>query len=220
MSARLYLRQLQLGPMRNFVYLVGRADRPETAVIDPAWDVPALLRAAEEDGRRLTHAFVSHRHFDHMNGVVPLLEAQELRVVLHRDDAQPLARELPGSSLDLVGGGESVDVGGLAIACIHTPGHTPGSQCFHVAGADALFSGDTVFAGACGRCDLEGGDPARMFDSLTRVLGALPAETQLYPGHDYGDVPVSSLAREREHNPYLRFPDAAAFSAYRQRPRG
>lgn len=216
----LYVRRLELGPMQNFVYLVGPADRPETAVIDPAWDVDAILSAAGEDGRRLTHALVSHRHHDHVNGLAPLLERLDLRVVVHRDDAPALHRDLPPSALTCVTGGERIEVGGLPIACIHTPGHTPGSQCFHAEpGEGAVWSGDTVFVDACGRCDFEGGDPAKMHDSLTRVLGGLDGATRLYPGHDYGEVKDSTLARERAHNPYFRFDDAAGFIAHRMRPR-
>lgn len=219
-----YVRQLELGPMKNFVYLVGRSDRPETAVIDPAWDAPAILEAAARDGRRITHALVSHRHYDHCNAVPDLLAVGGIRVYAHALDASELMCDVPASEVTAVTGGEVIDVGGLPIRCIHTPGHTPGSQSFLVeaqaeARPPALMSGDTVFVNGCGRCDFEGGDPAVMFDSLTRVLGALPGETALYPGHDYGDVPVSSLDRERERNPYFQCDTVDSFVAFRMRPR-
>lgn len=216
----LYVRQLELGPMQNFVYLVGRADHPDTAVIDPAWDVPAILAAAKEDGRRITHALVSHRHYDHCNGVPDLLAEGGIRVIANEHDASDLMCDVPASDITAVSGGDVVDVGGLSIRCIHTPGHTPGSQSFLVeAPRPALMSGDTVFVNGCGRCDLPGGDPAVMYDTLSRVLGALPGETALYPGHDYGDVPTSSLSRERERNPYFQFETVDEFVAYRMRPR-
>jgi glyoxylase-like metal-dependent hydrolase (beta-lactamase superfamily II) len=196
--------------MENFIYLVGRADRPETAVIDPAWDVPAIRAAAAEDGRTITHALVTHRHRDHTNGLEPLLELQSAQIVVHRDDASAI--DLPGSAVTLVGGGDTIDLGGLTVRCVHTPGHTPGSQCFHVdVGDGALISGDTLFVNACGRCDFPGSDPRQMFDSLHRVLGGMPAETKLFPGHDYGDVPVSSLGRERQKNPYYQVTTVEAF---------
>ena len=114
--------------------------------------------------------------------------------------------------------GEAVEVGPLRIAAMHTPGHTPGSTCWHA--RDGLFAGDTVFVNACGRCDLAGGDPEQMFQSLKRV-SQLPDEVRLYPGHDYGDVPVSSVARERERNPYFqKLSSLTDFVAYRMRPRG
>lgn len=216
----LYLRQLELGPMQNLVYLVGVEGREETAVIDPAWDLGAILARIEEDGRRLTHALVTHRHYDHDNALPDVLALGGVRAFAHRDEVHALSCGVPASELTAVDAGDIIDVGGLPIRCVHTPGHTPGSQCFHLeADGGALLSGDTVFVGACGRCDLEGGDPERMFDSLRRVLGALPGETKLYPGHDYGDVRVSTLARERAHNPYFRLDALNAFLSLRMRPR-
>lgn len=214
----LYLRQLKLGPMENFIYLVGRTDRPETAVIDPAWDIAAILQAANEDGRTITHALVTHRHRDHTNGLEPLLELQSAQVIVHKDDAAAIG--LPAGSMKQVGAGDAVDVGGLSISCVHTPGHTPGSQCFHVdIGDGSLISGDTLFVNACGRCDFPGSDPVQMFDSLHRVLGGMKGETKLYPGHDYGDVPVSSLTRERQRNPYYQMTTVEAFVQRRMPPR-
>lgn len=214
----LYARQLALGPMKNFVYLLGTHEADEVAVVDPAWDVPAILSAVEHDGKRLVAAFLTHHHFDHLNGVPDLLKARDVPVYVQSAevDFAEAVRQF-GSAVRRVGPGEAVKVGALEVTCVHTPGHTPGSQCLLCRGA--LVSGDTVFVNACGRCDLSGGDAAQMFDSLHRVLGALPAETVLYPGHDYGDVPVSSLGRERAHNPYFRLSQLETFLAHRNRPR-
>ena len=108
----------------------------------------------------------------------------------------------------------------MRIRALHTPGHTPGSTCWHVEGAEGgLFSGDTVFVNACGRCDLSGGDPEQMYESLKRISQLDPA-LKLYPGHDYGDVPVSSIAREREKNPYFaRLESLPKFVGYRMGPK-
>jgi hydroxyacylglutathione hydrolase len=214
----LYVRQLPLGPMKNFVYLVGAQGADEVAVIDPAWDVPALLAAAQADHKRITAAVLSHHHFDHINGVPDLLHAVDVPVYAQKAevDFAEAVREF-GGAVKPVGPGDVVKVGPLELKLIHTPGHTPGSQCVLCGGA--LVSGDTVFVNACGRCDLPGGDPNQMHDSLTRVLGALPDDTVLYPGHDYGDVAVSSLQRERANNPYFRFGDLGGFLAHRMRPR-
>lgn len=214
----LYARQLPLGPMKNFVYLLGASGAKEVAVVDPAWDVAAIQAALEADGKRLSAVFLTHHHFDHLNGVPDLLTHVDVPVYVQGaeiDFAEPVQKL--GSAVRRVGPGEVVTVGPLEITCVHTPGHTPGSQCLHC--RNALVSGDTVFVNACGRCDLGGGDAAQMFDSLHRVLGSLPAETVLYPGHDYGDVPVSSLGRERERNPYFQLSDLPGFLAHRNRPR-
>jgi len=213
----LYVRQLQLGPMQNFVYLVGAPGARETAIVDPAWDFAAAVRAAEEDGRVLTHALLSHHHFDHVNGVQDVLEKGGVRVLAHALDVPRLATDIR-SEVTPLNAGDVVEVGPLRIRAMHTPGHTPGSTCWEVEDA-AHFGGDTGFVNACGRCDLAGGDPEQMFHSLRRVA-ELPPEVTLYPGHDYGDVPVSTVARERERNPYFqKLSSLEDFVGWRMRPR-
>jgi hydroxyacylglutathione hydrolase len=213
----LYVRQLKLGPMENFVYLIGAEGARETAIVDPAWDVEAALEAAEADGRSLTHALVSHHHFDHVNGLPQVLAHGGIRVFAHRADVPNLAPELQREATPLAAG-DAVEVGPLRVVAMHTPGHTPGSTCWRA--GDGLFAGDTVFVNACGRCDLAGGDPEQMFQSLKRV-SELPDDVRLFPGHDYGDVPISSIARERERNPYFqKLASLEDFVAYRMRPRG
>ena len=215
---RLYVRQLQLGPMKNFVYLVGARDAEEVCVIDPAWDVPALLEAARADGKRVVSAFLTHHHGDHLNGVPTLLEHREVPVYVQKAEVEfSEVIQRFGDVVRPIGAGEKISVGPMSVTCIHTPGHTVGSQCLLC--DDALVSGDTVFVNACGRCDLPGGDPMQMYESLHHVLGALPASTPLYPGHDYGDVPTSTLERERAHNPYLQATALESFVALRGRGR-
>ena len=197
----IYLKQLELGPMQNFVYLIGDPASREAAVVDPGWDVPKILRAAEEDGYRLTKAFVTHHHFDHVMGLGELLQAADLPVYVHRDDAPLL--QVARSSLKPVAGGETVPVGRVPLTLLHTPGHTPGSQCLLVGGR--LFSGDTLFIRACGRWDLPGGDPALLYDSLANTLKALDDTTILCPGHNYADTPTSTIGEEKRTNPFLQF---------------
>ena len=194
-----YLKQLRLGPMQNFVYLIGDPQSHEAAVVDPGWEVPRILLAAEADKYRIMHAFVTHHHFDHVMGLGDLLNIVEVPVYAHRDDAPLL--NVPPSNLKLMADGEQVRVGRVPVTLIHTPGHTPGSQCLLVDGH--LFSGDTLFIGACGRSDLPGGNPRLLYESLTKKLRALPDETVLCPGHDYADVPTSSLGQEKRTNPFL-----------------
>jgi glyoxylase-like metal-dependent hydrolase (beta-lactamase superfamily II) len=214
----LYVRQLQLGPMENFVYLVGAEGSPEVAVVDPAWDVDAIARAAAEDRKRIACAVVSHCHPDHVNGLPELLRRLDVPVYAQKKELE-FSSDLRavGDAMKGVDPGGDIQIGPLKAQLLHTPGHTPGSHC--LLAEDALLSGDTVFVNACGRCDLRGGDPAEMFRSIDQVLKRLPPETRLFPGHDYGDVPVSSIARERDQNPYFQHHDLAAFVAYRMRPR-
>jgi glyoxylase-like metal-dependent hydrolase (beta-lactamase superfamily II) len=200
MSRPIYLKQLELGPMQNFIYLVGDPKTREAAVVDPGWEIPYILRTAEGDGYRITKAFLTHHHFDHVMGLGELLKVVDVPVYVHRQDA-PQVRVEPGS-LKPVNGGETMAIGNLALHLLHTPGHTPGSQCLLVDGR--LFSGDTLFINGCGRCDLPGGDPATMYDSLTKKLKVLDDTTVLYPGHNYAAVPTSPLGDEKRDNPYLR----------------
>ena len=209
----LYLRQLTLGPMKNFIYLVGHPASNEVLAVDPAWDAKAIEAAVEADGKRLAGLWLSHHHHDHVNAVGELLGRHDVPVYVQalEHDFSPAVRF--GDAVKKVGDGDAFVVGGLELRCLHTPGHTPGSQCLLADGA--LVSGDTVFVDHCGRCDLKGGDPRQMFDSLHRVLAQLPDQTVLYPGHDYGAVPVSSLGRERQKNPYFLAHTLEAFLARR-----
>lgn len=218
----LFVQQLQLGPMDNFVYLVGAEGSPETAIVDAAWDIDAALAAAEAAGRTVTHALVSHWHADHTNGLVPLLHKRGVRIHCHAGDVPDLPREVQGEVV-ATAGGDRIEIGALTMMSLHTPGHTPGSTTWHLppqgAFEGAVFSGDTLFVNACGRCDFRGGDPAQMYESLKR-LGTLGDGVRLYPGHDYGDVPVSTIGRERANNPYYaRLGSLEEFLGLRMRPR-
>ena len=215
MSSSLYFKQFQLGPMQNFVYLIGDSVTREAAVIDAAWDIDAIVHAVEQDDMRLTAALVTHFHPDHLGGnfmgrtiqgAADLLQRNfELKVYLHKSEAD-FAQRIAGlshSDIASVESGDDLVVGNLKIKFIHTPGHTPGSQCFLVGGR--LISGDTLFIGSCGRVDLPGSDPAQLYDSLVNKLKRLPDDTVLYPGHDYADRPTSTIGEEKRRNMYMRF---------------
>ena len=196
----LYLRQMEIGPMANFVYLIGPAGAPETAVVDAAWDIEAILRAAEADGRRVVAALVTHWHPDHTNGLERLVEATDARVYAQKDELPWL--RYAGANLKAVAPGDELRLGEVTIQFLHTPGHTPGSQCFLV--RDRLVSGDTLFINACGRTDLPGGDPERLYQSLTGTLGRLDDRTILLPGHNYAEIPSTTLGEQKRQNPFLR----------------
>jgi len=210
----IYFKQLEIGPMQNYVYLLGDPTTHEAAVVDAAWDVDMIVRTAEEDGYRVTKDLVTHFHPDHLGGdlmghsirgAAELIAKVPAKVYIHKAEL-PFVHRLTGlSASDVVPveGGDEVAIGNLKVKFVHTPGHTPGSQCFLV--GNALVSGDTLFIGSCGRVDLPGSNPEDMYRSLTQVLGALPDETLLYPGHNYADRPRSTLGDEKRTNMMMRF---------------
>jgi hydroxyacylglutathione hydrolase len=213
-ASDLYFRQVPLGPMANFIYLIGSRSRGECLVVDPAWDTDALIELAAEDGMRITGALVTHYHPDHCGGnmmgfavpggVAELIARVDARIHVHKLEADGLKLITGVSESDLVRheSDDEVKVGDVSVRLIHTPGHTPGSQCFLV--RDRLVSGDTLFVGGCGRVDLPGADPEQMYETLTQRLARLGDDVTLYPGHHYGPTPSSTMGEQRRSNSYLK----------------
>lgn len=217
---RLYFRQLLSGrdfaqqdpaarQMVNFVYLIGDRETGEAMVIDPAYDIPGLLEIVAADGMRLVGALATHYHPDHVGGsfggmqiagVNELLAHVSIPIHVQAEEAPLVQRVTDVAATDLVehSSGDTVMVGQIPIELIHTPGHTPGSQCFYV--ADRLVSGDTLFLEGCGRTDLPGGDPAALYDSLTHKLAKIPGHATLFPGHLYSPEPSASMEDTRKWN--------------------
>jgi hydroxyacylglutathione hydrolase len=208
----LYLKQIQCGEMANYVYLIGDPATRQAAVVDPAWDIERVLQVAAADGYTIRKVLITHTHQDHTGGelfghyipgVVELLEKLDVPVYVHKTETHilknvPASSKVPSENLQVI------DLGGeVQITLLHTPGHTPGSQCFLV--QNRLVSGDTLFIGACGRVDLPNSSPQDMYDSLMNKLMRLDDTTVLYPGHNYASKPTSSIAEERRHNPYVQF---------------
>lgn len=212
------LERLALGEMANFIYLLIPQANNRLVVVDPAWQPDVILARAAALGRPITDIVLTHHHHDHRNGVEALLAAHPARIHVQRAELPWLADHGWRGDLVLHDSGDRVELGGGDdLRFIHTPGHTPGSQCIESAGR--LFTGDTLFVDGCGRCDLPGGDPATMFHSLSRILDALPGSTRVFPGHDYAPSPESTLDEQRKTNPYLQFRTMADFTRYRMRPR-
>lgn len=200
------------GQMANFMYLIGDPGRREAVIVDPAWDVGGLVDKAEADGYEVVGALVTHYHPDHVggdlwglqvDGVAELLERKAVPLWVNRHEVEGLKVVTGVSDSDLrqVDSGDTLTLGEVEIRFVHTPGHTPGSQCFLI--GDRLVAGDTLFVQGCGRVDLPGGDPDAMYETLTGKLAKLPPETVLFPGHNYGPSRTSTIGDELDQNYYL-----------------
>ena len=211
----LYLEQLLVGPMDNFIYLIGSKSTREVAIIDPAWDIDALLNHINEKDLKLASVLVTHYHPDHIGGgmgghsiegIAELLEKDPVKIFVHKLEAEGVKKVTGVSDTDLniVESGDHLTIGKNDIEFLHTPGHTPGSQCFKV--NNNLVSGDTLFVQGCGRVDLPGSNSEDMFHSLQK-LSALPDETILYPGHNFSAEPYESMEKVKQINTYLRIQD-------------
>jgi glyoxylase-like metal-dependent hydrolase (beta-lactamase superfamily II) len=215
----LIIEQIQIGPMQNFTYLVGSRSTREVAIVDPAWDVDSLLEHIAEKDYTLTAALVTHYHPDHVGGslgghviegVAELLARQGVKIYTHRSEADGVRKVTGVAESDLVrvDSGDKLGIGQVEVEFLHTPGHTPGSQCFRI--RNTLVSGDTLFINGCGRVDLPGSDPEDMYHSLQR-LKALPDDTLLLPGHNYAHVPNATMGETKAQNTYLKIKDLATW---------
>jgi glyoxylase-like metal-dependent hydrolase (beta-lactamase superfamily II) len=227
-DAELYFRQVPVGEMANLAYLIGSRSTRQCLVVDPAWDVDALLDLAERDEMRVVGALATHYHPDHVGGrifglsiegLARLVARAPVPVHVHAREAEGIARVTGLSASDLVphAAGDEIALGGVRVRLLHTPGHTPGSQCFLVeeaGGAGRLVSGDTLFLGSCGRVDLPGGSVEDLYRSLHQVLRRLPDDTLLFPGHLYAAEPSSTLGEEKRTNPFLRAASLEQFLAF------
>lgn len=205
------IHQLELGPMENFIYLIHDHASGRAAVVDPAWDVPRILQLAAREGVKITDILLTHSHHDHINGIEQVLAAHDAQLHLLKAEAQFWDRDLDQPTLHH--GGDVIRLGETPIQVLHTPGHTPGSACYQL--GDRVITGDTLFVFGCGRCDLKGGDPNQMYDTLRHLIEDLPADTLIQPGHNYATHRTSSVAEQVEGNPFLHFTDVDAFVHYR-----
>ncbi len=226
-ESQLYFKQLPVGDMANYAYLIGCLETRKALVVDPAWNVDGLLDLAEQDDMQVDGALVTHYHQDHCGGSIfgmdiegldRLLERRPMPIHVQKDEAHGL-KQVTGvgdEDLETHEGGDVLELGAIKVRLLHTPGHTPGSQCFLVeeAGRPAhLVSGDTLFLNACGRVDLPGGDPEALYRSLNDTLKKLPDETLLFPGHAYGE-PSDTLGGQKRTNPFLRVTSLEMFLGF------
>ncbi len=208
----MYVRQIKLTKMDTFAYLVGDEASRTCALIDPAFDTDHILATARDDGYTVTHLINTHRHVDHCAGNAAIISATGAQLLAHEEDARHLGKFINGTLSRLVGGkpsprpdvwlkdNDTIVIGESQLTVLHTPGHTPGGICLYTAGH--VFTGDTLFVGAVGRTDLPGGSLKTLLHSVKTRIYTLPDDTCVWPGHDYGENTSSTVAYEKQTNPF------------------
>ncbi|MBI5116630.1 MBL fold metallo-hydrolase [Candidatus Poribacteria bacterium] len=193
-------KQIPTGFMGNFTYVFGCEKTRRAAVVDPSSDLSEILDFAKENSLKIEWVFATHSHSDHTAGIKELAAKTGAKVAAQKGDAPSLQRgRIPVDKA--LEDGERIRIGEIEVAVIHTPGHTPGSMCLLT--DKKLMTGDTLFIGNCGRSDLPGGDTRQLFDSLHTKLKTLRDDIEVFPGHDYGDRPSSTIGGEKQTNPTL-----------------
>jgi len=187
-------KQIPVGTLQNFSYLIGDPETHRAGLVDPAWEVDKLLSLCAEAGLTVQYVINTHAHHDHIEGNEAVVKRTRAKVVAH--EISRVRKDVP------VNDGDSIEVGSLRVQVIYTPGHCPDHICLLVGGK--VLTGDTLFVGECGRTDLAGGDPGAMYDSLFNKLMTLDDSIEVFPGHDYGRRPSSTIGEERRTNYTLK----------------
>ena len=199
--------------MAVFCYLIGDESTRTCALIDPAFDTDRILSEAQRLQYRITHIINTHGHSDHTAGNRALKTSTGARLLIHELDADRLGKLIHSAFSRILGGKGSprpdvmlqnddmIPIGATQLKVLHTPGHTPGSICLYADGH--LFTGDTLFVGAVGRIDLPGGSRLQLRMSFRERIFTLPADTLVWPGHDYGPAPNSTVGHEQHTNPFI-----------------
>lgn len=192
------IHQIAAGPMANFSYLLEDTTSKVAAYIDPGWEAAKVAAAAKQAGLTIEKILLTHTHFDHIQELVQACALTKAPVFVHALEISTI--ESTGVAAHAIASEETITVGNLSVKCLHMPGHTPGMICFYL--SPHLITGDMLFVDGCGRVDLPGSNPEKMFESLKR-LSQMPGDTIIYPGHNYGPTPTSTIGAQKKTNPYL-----------------
>ncbi len=209
----MFVQQLEVGWFSVFAYLIGGENGGDALVIDPAGNADDIISLANAKKLTIRSIVNTHAHVDHVMGNEEMKRKTGAKIIVHENDA-PLLAHIPRTMLAMFGAkpsppadktvkdGDTIQAGEVSLKVLHTPGHTPGGMCLY--GEGMIFTGDTLFVGGVGRTDLPGGSWQVMLNSIKNRLLTLPDETIVYPGHNYGPSPSSTIKTERLQNPFLK----------------
>ena len=205
------IKTFDVGPMQNLIYVITDNATKETAIVDPAWDISEVYKYLHDNNLLLKKILLTHSHHDHVNAVDEILKFHDIGIHINKREKAFWKKEYDNFFINY--GGDTIFLGKTEIKSLHTPGHTPGSTCYHV--GDNLIAGDTLFVFGCGRCDLHGGNPEEMFHTLSNIKISLKSNTIILPGHNYSVKKESTLKEEISGNPFMNFSDINRFVEYR-----
>ncbi|MBI2541280.1 MBL fold metallo-hydrolase [Candidatus Woesearchaeota archaeon] len=196
-------RQIHAGPMQNFSYIIGDEKSKEAAVVDAGWEIDKLINAAKKEKLEIKKIILTHSHYDHIQKADELASKTNATVYFHEGDSDEIKKLIknPNIQIHKLKNNDEITIGKIKIKIMHTPGHSPGAIC--LLAENKLITGDTLFVNAIGRTDLPGGDPLQLFSSLQK-LKKLDDGIEVYPGHDYGEIPFSTIGGEKKTNPYFK----------------
>jgi hydroxyacylglutathione hydrolase len=184
------VHQIPVGSMQNFTYVVEDEDTGEAIIIDPSWDLDEIMRTIQKNNLKIKYIVNTHHHFDHTIGNETMKTQTNAPIVQYKTST--IKHDLEVSD------GEKIKFGNSELIVIHTPGHSKDSMC--LVGDGKIFSGDTLFVGTCGRVDLPGGDARELYHSLVDILRKMDDNLIMYPGHNYGSTPSSTLGTQKKMN--------------------
>lgn len=184
------VHQVPVGNMQNFTYIVEDETTSEGIIIDPSWELDEIMRVVQKNNIKVKYIVNTHHHFDHTIGNDTIKNETGAPILQYKTST--IKHDLEVSDGDIIKFGDS------ELAVVHTPGHSKDSMC--LVGDGKIFSGDTLFVGACGRVDLPGGDVKEMYHSLVNILRKMDDNLVMYPGHNYGSTPTSTMGAQKKMN--------------------